>query len=83
MPKVKYIKPRRTIRADYVMETLQRYMTISSDDLGQKIGMTGSSVRHKRSRGSEGFTLKELRLWADALKIPPEELAKAIQMYLE
>lgn len=86
MPKIKYINPRRPVKRDPVMDTIRRYESArgyTSKDLGEKLGLSPQSIRAKMSRGSESFTISDLKAWCDALKIPVDEISADISSLLK
>jgi len=45
--------------------------------------MTPTAVSKKKARGSESFTLADLKEWVRALDIPEESAAEAVLEYLK
>ena len=68
-------------RPNYLEMLVRHYMKkrkVSSAMLGQKLGTSGSNVRHKLSRPAEQWRADELILICERLGIPLEEAAEAV-----
>lgn len=85
MPRITYIKsykPKPKVKEDAVIDLINRYQKgqkVKAYELAAKLGIAPDSVSRKKTRGSEAFTLAEIFSWCAILRIPPEELAAAVE----
>lgn len=76
MPKVKYYVPPPNLAKDLI-DRHMRAKKITSEMLGNRVGLAADSVRRKKCRGI--WTVDEFRDWCLALGIDdPEEIGLAV-----
>lgn len=80
MPKVKYLGT--VPPPDMLKDLFKRYQKaqkLSSTDIGDRMNKSGESVRCKLHRGTDTWTVADVRLWCEALGITSaEEIGRAI-----
>ena len=81
MPKIKYITaavpPPDMLRDLYKRH--QKAQGLSSADMGERLGKSAEAVRGKLHRGTDTWTVADVRLWCKTLGITSaEEIGKAI-----
>lgn len=82
MPRIRpLIKPKPPVKADHVGDLIRRYKRDRKktwDEIGSSIGLRPGSARVKMCRGTDKFTLEDMRKLCKVLEIPPEEMGEAL-----
>lgn len=79
MPKVKWIPVPPSDALKELCKNSMKAQNITSTQMGELLGgKSGGAVRCKLHQGTDTWSAKDIREWALALKIPPEQLGEAI-----
>lgn len=82
MPRIRpLIKPKPPVKADHVGDLIRRYKRDRKktwDEIGSRMGLRPGSTRVKMARGTEKFTVEDMRKLCKVLDIPPEEMGEAL-----
>lgn len=82
MPRIRpLIKPKPPVKADHVGDLIQRYKRDRKktwDEIGSRMGLRPGSTRVKMARGTDKFTVEDMRKLCKVLDIPPEEMGEAL-----
>lgn len=76
MPKVTWCKP----KVNYLSALIKAYKQerhLTADQIGKLVGCTGSNVRDQICKPAENWTIKQIKLYCDALGIPYEDAVLA------
>lgn len=79
MPKTRWDKPKRDLLLEMVVGR-KTILHLSEEELAQKVDMSRTTLRSRLSRGSDCWTISEVKAFAKALDIPFEEVRQAIRM---
>ena len=86
MPKIKYLssaippyKPEARDELKALFNYYQKRRKLSAEDMGERLDKTAGAIRQKKARGTDTWTVEDVREWCKALGITdPAELGRAI-----